>query len=527
MSRITLSLAALVLTCVAPLSAQYCIPQATGMNCGFSDEYIANITITDASSVVVLNNSSTCPTVPAYEDFTTTVAPVVLVPGATYTLSVTVGNYWSSDSVHLWIDSNQNFSFEDAGELLISMSSGVAGSGAAPLTLTGSITVPPGTLAGAPRLRARIFYAAVPAIPSCTNAIFGNCEDYAGLIGGVLSPEYQVNQPVSSLDFDGVANSAFAALTSNYCAGSLVTANVATTTPGAGWDIALSFAPVVPASAGGIVLPGGQIVNVNYFAGLVWLNGGANPSFLPIPGSFPIAFGAPAAPFTFAAQQLVIDPTNPIFVAFSQAAAMSSVAALMQTLPNADDAVYTVNLAALCAPNVAYYGTTYTELSVSTNGVVSPGPAGVFGWTPSTAAAITNPGSFGIWSDWQSNANPAASIVVNGAGLFGGVDVTYTNVPYWGSAVNSSFTLGLDPGGPRIEGISGLGTNPTGTMIVVSQGGGLATDAGATAFGIAGGATAAATDMLYALGTGSPALAGGANNLWFNWFGGGVSWTGF
>ena len=342
--------------------------------------------------------------------------------------------------------------------------------------------------------------------------------------GAPPAPEYQVNQLNAHMDFDFIYASTNTPAIDNKCAGGIV--NACADSNGMPADVVLNVAPVVPRSGGGIQLNPANVVNLDLSAGYVQLFN----NFAPLgaaAGTCAIFFGAPAG--TLSAQMIVIDLTAPGFISLSQACQLNGLASGSLTLLNADDAFYTVDIgsAPLCHGPLAYYGTSYTQLSVSTNGVVSPGPAGVFGYIPSTAAAISFPGSFGIWTDLQSNANPLATIVVNGAGLWGGVDVAYTNVPYWGTAVNSSFVVGLDPVGPRIEGISGLGTDPTPTMILVSQGGGLATDAGATAFGIGVGATAAATDMLYAIGTGSPALAGGANDLWFNLFGGGVSWNGF
>ena len=338
------------------------------------------------------------------------------------------------------------------------------------------------------------------------------------------APDYQVNQPNAYMDFDFVLATPGSPAVTNKCVGGLVNACANSNSFPA--DVFLSAAALVPSSAGGVVLNINNVINLDLSAGYGPLVG----AFLPMGGASghcPLLFNAGLG--TLSAQMLVLDPTAPGITSLSQACQLNGIAAGSLTLPNADDAIYTVDLAAapLCHGPLSYYGTSHTQLTVSTNGLVSPGPAGVSSYFPSTAAAITNPGSFGIWSDWQSNANPTATIVVNGAGAFGGVDVAFTNVPYWGTAVNSSFVVGLDPVGPRIEGISGLGADPTPTMILVSQGGGLATDAGATPFGIGSGATAAATDMLYAIGTGSPALAGGANNLWFNWFGGGVSWRGF
>lgn len=510
---------------VAPAFAQsYCAPASTGLACGI-DEYISNITITDASAVVVLNNTSACVAPPAYEDYTATVAPVALVPGATYNVSVTVGQWWSGDQVRLWLDTDQNFSFEDANDTLVTMTGPAANAPSA--TVTGTFTVPPGTIGGMTRLRVRLVYVTWPVPASCANAGFGNVEDYAAATGATLPPDYQMNGPTAALDFDGVLASAYSGAVSTKCVGGTVLACL--NGFGNPCDVFINGAPIVPLSAGGVPF-GANIVNLNLAASFMpvfgaWLPLG--PGF----GTCPLQF--PAVPGALSAQLVVIDPTAVGGVALSQASQVNGVVGGALSLVNADDVAYTVDLAAapICyAAGVNFYGTTYTQISVSTNGIVSPGAIGVTGWTPSAATALTQVGSVGIWSDWQSNANPAASIVVNGSGAFGGVDVTYTNVPYWGSTITSTFNVGIDGLGPRIEGISGLGTDPTGTMIMLSRGSGLATDPGATAFALSAlpvVSAAPATDMLYAIGTGTPTLGGGANNLWFTSLpAGGYSWQG-
>ena len=509
---------AVVVFGLAPLTAQYCIPQSTALTCGF-DEYISNVTITDPSAAVLLNNTSLCVGAPAYENFSGAVAPVVLAPGVTYGVSVTVGTWWSTDMVRVWLDTDNNQSFEDVNDTMITLTSTAGNSPS--LTLSGSFTVPGTALGGMTRLRVRLVYNIWPVPASCANAGYGNTEDYDALVGSA-APQWQVNQPGAAVDFDGVLATPFSPAISNKCAGSPVVAcansfgNLA--------DIFLNTAPIVSATGGGIVL-GPNIVNLNLAAGFVQLFGTLAPVSI-----CPITFGTPLG--TLSAQMVALDFTSPTGLSLSQASQLTGIPSGTITLPNADDTTYIVNVTTgpLCAVGpVAFYGTTYTELTVSTNGLVSPGTVGVAGWIPSAASALANPGSVGIWSDWQSNANPIATIVVTGVGGFGGVDVTYTNVPYWGSPTTSTFNVGIDAWGPRIESISTLGTDPTGTMILLSRGGGVATDPGATAFTLTPNPVlpaAPATDMIYAIGGGSPALGGGANNIFFTNAFGGYNWQG-
>jgi hypothetical protein len=348
------------------------------------------------------------------------------------------------------------------------------------------------------------------------------------VLGGPPAVPWQVNQPVAYMDFDFVLATATTPAKITKCVGAPV--NACADSFGAPADIALNSVPTVSSAAGGVALTPNTVVNLDLAGGFLFLLGGtfALPLGAAV-GTCPIFFNA--FPGTLSAQMVAIDPTSPIMLTLSQACEATGVAAGPVTLPNADDSLYLVNTTAAPLCNTAglnYYGTTYTNFVVSTNGIVFPGTAGNNQWVPSAANALTYPGLFGVWSDWQANANPAASIVMSNNAVFGGFDINFTNVPYWGTTINSTFKVALDTIGPRLEGLTGLGTDPTTPSgLFVSKGVGFATDPGATAFAVGTGTTAVATDMLYAVGTGTPTLAGGANNLWFTFNAtGGVDWMG-
>ena len=345
-------------------------------------------------------------------------------------------------------------------------------------------------------------------------------------------PLFQVNQSNAYMDFDFVYATAGSPAITNKCVGATV--NACMNSSGMLANVVLCVAAVVPTSYNGGVLNNNNVVNLDLSENLIPLLG----AFAPIgnaSGFCPIYFAAEVG--TLSAQLVSIDPTSAISISLSQACQLTGHWGGALTLPNADDATYLVDLSAppFClATGMPFYGTNYMQIQVSTNGVICPGSIGQAAWTPSAAAAQTGPGSVGIWSDWQSNAHPTASIVVQ-SGAFNGVEVLYTNVPYWGSAVTSSFAVCLNPAGlwtaaARILGISTLGTHPTATGIILSRGGGLATDPGMTTFGTFGVVPTAnpTSDMLYKIGSGSPALGGGANNINFNFNSGGcASWHGY
>lgn len=349
------------------------------------------------------------------------------------------------------------------------------------------------------------------------------------VLGPITGAPWQVNSAAAYMDFDFVLASVLTPAKVSKCVGAPV--NACADSFGAPADLALNMLPTVSSLAGGVPVGPNHVVNLDLSGGFTFLLGGT--FMLPLgaaSGTCPILFNA--FPGTLSAQMVAIDPTSPIMLSLSQACEATGLPVGPLTLPNADDTLYLVDTTAspLCnTTGINFYGTTYTQFVVSTNGVVFPGTAGTNQWVPSAANALLAPGLFGVWSDWQANANPAASIVISNNGVFGGFDLNFTNVPYWGSTVNSTFRVALDPIGPRLEGLSGLGTDPlTPTGLFVSKGTGFATDPGVTAFTLGGtGTTAAVTDMLYAIGTGTPTLAGGANNLWFTFNAtGGVDWLG-
>lgn len=349
------------------------------------------------------------------------------------------------------------------------------------------------------------------------------------VLGSSVSAPWQVNQASAYMDFDFVLATALTPAKVQKCVGAPV--NACADSFGAPADMALNMLPTVSSLAGGVAVGPNAIVNLDLSGGFTFLLGGS--FVLPLgtaSGTCPIFFNA--FPGTVSAQMVAIDPTSPIMLSLSQACEATGLPVGPLTLPNADDTLYLVDTTAspLCnTTGLNFYGTSYTQFVVSTNGVVFPGTTGTNQWVPSAANALASAGLLGVWSDWQANANPAASIVMTNNAVFGGFDINFTNVPYWGTTINSTFRVALDGFGPRLEGLTGLGTDPlTPTGLFVSKGVGFATDAGATAFTLGGtGTTAVNSDMLYAIGTGTPALAGGANNLWFTFNGtGGVDWLG-
>ena len=146
----------------------YCVPVYTN-GCSFGD-YIARV------QFGTLNNVTTC-SAPPYTFYNAVPAPV-LIQGATYPLSITVGPDTFGQRCAAWIDYNRDGDFDDAGEFL--GNTGDAGPGG---TVTINVTIPAGTNIGTTRLRVR-GGDDNPTSPGSTQACgatagtFGEAEDY-------------------------------------------------------------------------------------------------------------------------------------------------------------------------------------------------------------------------------------------------------------------------------------------------------------------------------------------------------------
>jgi PKD repeat protein len=134
------------------------------------DEYINNVNIS------TINNTSTCGN-NGYSDFTTTTT--TLAQGTSYTLTITpaiVNNTtaiaYTNDEIAAWIDFNNDFDFNDAGEQVAYVLVG------ANWVNTFNVTIPLNSSLGQVRMRVRISYQPDGAITPCGPATYGETEDY-------------------------------------------------------------------------------------------------------------------------------------------------------------------------------------------------------------------------------------------------------------------------------------------------------------------------------------------------------------
>ncbi len=134
---------------------------------GGCDEYISSITFN-----TLTNTSGTCSS-GGYADYTA--MSTMVDAGLSYNFSYTIGTYYSTDDIGVWIDWNHNEVFTDAGENVICVAS-------CPASASYSITVPVDALDGPARMRVRIKYTGTDCGSSCGTATYGEVEDYTVIV---------------------------------------------------------------------------------------------------------------------------------------------------------------------------------------------------------------------------------------------------------------------------------------------------------------------------------------------------------
>lgn len=146
----------------------YCTPT---LDCSDGD-VIYNVTFQE------IDNDSDC-SANGYGDYTDQVA--VVQSGGNYPIDVTVGDGWSNEAVSVWIDFNDNGTFDENEFFFIGVDSGSV--------VSGNIAIPAGTANGMYRMRVRV--AAVGATTATwdmacdSDQFYGETEDYTVQVDGV------------------------------------------------------------------------------------------------------------------------------------------------------------------------------------------------------------------------------------------------------------------------------------------------------------------------------------------------------
>ena len=129
---------------------------------GGGDEFIDGVSIGSISTSGTGSNS--------YEDYTSLSTDLGL--GGTYALSITNGSSYDSDDLGVWIDFNDNGSFEDGNENVICTSNDGA-------TGDYNLTIPSDVVLGSHRMRIRIKYDGSDCGSPCGTTEYGEVEDYS------------------------------------------------------------------------------------------------------------------------------------------------------------------------------------------------------------------------------------------------------------------------------------------------------------------------------------------------------------
>ncbi len=354
-----------------------------------------------------------------------------------------------------------------------------------------------------------------------------------------LTPQFQMNQPVSSLTIDGVAGTAFAAATTSKCINTAGTFSFGGSNAnlGLGYDLGISPSAPVGVSSGGIALPNGQFLNLA-LPGLIFLStGGATAALMPWPGSYSVPFSSPA-PINFSFQMINISPSSPGGFALSQAARLNvtTTSGTFPAGPTGDDSSVTVSLAGVCPAGVAFYGTRYTTMGVASNGRVILGNFDT-DFSPTVAESMSDQPSTGFWTDLDPTTGGTISISLVGGTT---VRVFYNGIRHYGEANPNVFAIefNVNTNTVALDGLAGILAN-TGAApgdfqwLGISRGAGLATNPGTTNFTIGGSGSQTGNAMLYdfynastSVGGIVPSLAGALNRIVFTPAGSNYSWQG-
>ncbi|BCY27622.1 GEVED domain-containing protein [Flavobacterium okayamense] len=155
----------------------YCTSQGNSV----ADEYISRVQLN------TINNSSNGGN--GYTDFTS--ISTGLTKGNSYTITVTptwTGSTYS-EGYAVWIDYNQNGSFDDSGELVWSKAASTT------TPVSGSFSVPATATNGATRMRVSMKYNGIPT--SCETFSYGEVEDYTVNISGATADTTAPTAPTS------------------------------------------------------------------------------------------------------------------------------------------------------------------------------------------------------------------------------------------------------------------------------------------------------------------------------------------
>ena len=155
-------------TATLTVTSIYCIPPYSA-GCEYGD-FINSVTTTGGSTNISNTSTGCNGHTNSYQYYPS--QDVTAARGSSVTLTIVNGTP-DAQYYGVWVDWNQNGSFEDAGEHVVNGTSTIASGVSTPY----SISVPSGATAGTTRMRIRSSYTTSIA-SSCVSASFGETEDY-------------------------------------------------------------------------------------------------------------------------------------------------------------------------------------------------------------------------------------------------------------------------------------------------------------------------------------------------------------
>jgi hypothetical protein len=240
--------------------------------------------------------------------------------------------------------------------------------------------------------------------------------------------QFQVNSPLAHVTVDGVVTPSSsgppAIVTKNF--GDPTTLTFGSSTPGVPFEGLLGTRPLVSAGIGGLVTGGLQYVNVDLGdPALSWWNGGVQPLQAPIPGLTTLTFNVAPVVATHTLQIGVASPSHQDGLVLSQGAQLvvePGWCAQAVSLPLGDD---TFSLQPLGFP-FAFFGSSYTEVYVGSNGYVTFGQPDTSAFTSPVVLWSGPPRLAPLMTDLDPPAGGEVRFATDG---IGGFSVCYDGVP--------------------------------------------------------------------------------------------------
>ena len=241
------------------------------------------------------------------------------------------------------------------------------------------------------------------------------------------TPDWQVNNAYSSINFDGTNGTQFIPAITPKCVGDSGNFTMFSIDQGGLFNVGFMIAPMYPASSSlSVTTPGGQFFHIYLGHPTTYFWSGTVPTVIPYPGNQVVPYVAGAA-VQFSAQMLKMHPSSSDGYYLSAGgqldigAGVGSPTAL--TLGDDD------NLAITPSNPVALYGSTYGTVYVNSNGSCSTN-TGTGDFSATVGEFLSDmPRIAGHWSDLAPNN----AGTVEWSEACGNLVVSFSQVPEWPS----------------------------------------------------------------------------------------------